>query len=97
MILILIRNIFQSYYFARDDRVYKAFVDRLSLYKVDINRTCSRQLKEQLQILRSGLEGRLLTYRVRQFRCLPPWKAMLNAELLHVQRKVELLANQLDA
>jgi len=52
-----------SYYFARDDRVYKAFVDRLDDHKVDIQRALSRRLKWQLRVLRTALEGRTTTYR----------------------------------
>lgn len=52
-----------SYYFARDDRVYKAFTERLDAHKADIKRSCSRRLKRQLQVLRDGLEGRSVTYR----------------------------------
>ncbi|KAG6918932.1 hypothetical protein DXG01_010587 [Tephrocybe rancida] len=51
------------YYFARDTRVYKAFVDRLDLHKVDIQNSLSRRLKWQLRVLRTVLEGRTTTYR----------------------------------
>ncbi|KAF8165428.1 hypothetical protein B0H34DRAFT_689148 [Crassisporium funariophilum] len=52
-----------SYYFARDDRVYKAFVDRVVKHSAEIKRTCSRRLKWQLHVLQNGLEGRSLTFR----------------------------------
>ncbi|KII94778.1 hypothetical protein PLICRDRAFT_99080 [Plicaturopsis crispa FD-325 SS-3] len=52
-----------SYYFARDDRVYKAFVDRLEEHKVAIQRSLSRRLKWQFRVLRKALEGRHTTYR----------------------------------
>jgi hypothetical protein len=58
-------SVLKSYYFARDDRVYKAFVDRLDDHKVDIQRALSRRLKWQLRVLRTALEGRTTTYRVR--------------------------------
>lgn len=51
------------YYFARDDRVYKAFVDRLDQHKVAIQNSTSRRLKWQLRLLRTVLEGRTTTYR----------------------------------
>jgi hypothetical protein len=54
----------QTYYFARDDRVYKAFVERLELHKGAIQRTLSRRLRWQLRILAKVLEGRNTTYRV---------------------------------
>ncbi|TFK43618.1 hypothetical protein BDQ12DRAFT_675282 [Crucibulum laeve] len=52
-----------TYYFARDDRVYKAFVDRLDQHKTEIQRKCSRRLKWQIRVLRTCLEGRSVTYR----------------------------------
>ncbi|KAF8913821.1 hypothetical protein CPB84DRAFT_1832685 [Gymnopilus junonius] len=52
-----------SYYFARDDRVYKAFTDRLEAHKAEIQRTCGRLLKWQLQEFTEILGGRSLTYR----------------------------------
>jgi len=51
-----------SYYFARDDRVYQAFVDKLDKHKVAIQ-SLSRRLKWQLRVLRTVLEGRTTTYR----------------------------------
>ncbi|KAF6762699.1 hypothetical protein DFP72DRAFT_1145062 [Ephemerocybe angulata] len=52
-----------SYYFARDDRVYKSFVEQLDKHRIEINRKCPRQLRHQLRILKEGFEGRSLTYR----------------------------------
>ncbi|KAJ3559825.1 hypothetical protein NM688_g89 [Phlebia brevispora] len=52
-----------TYYFARDDRVYKAFVDRLDLHKRAIERTCTRRLRWQLRVLRAVMEGRTTSYR----------------------------------
>ncbi|KJA29974.1 hypothetical protein HYPSUDRAFT_32019 [Hypholoma sublateritium FD-334 SS-4] len=52
-----------TYYFARDDRVYKAFTERLDRHKVEIRRSCNRRLKWQLGILRETLEGRSVTFR----------------------------------
>ncbi|KAH9482922.1 hypothetical protein JR316_0005022 [Psilocybe cubensis] len=52
-----------SYYFARDDRVYKAFIERLHRHKSEIQRSCSRRLKWQIQVLKEVLEGRTVTYR----------------------------------
>ncbi|KIK65354.1 hypothetical protein GYMLUDRAFT_38803 [Collybiopsis luxurians FD-317 M1] len=50
-------------YFARDDRVYKAFVDRVDKNEKVMARSLSRRLKWQIRVLRSALEGRLITYR----------------------------------
>ncbi|KAH7922456.1 hypothetical protein BV22DRAFT_1070433 [Leucogyrophana mollusca] len=52
-----------SYYFARDDRVFKAFAERLDTHKAVIHRSLSRRLKWQLRVLRNVLEGRNTTYR----------------------------------
>ena len=54
----------QTYYFARDDRVYKAFVDRLDKHQQAINRTCTRRLKWQMRVLRTVMEGRNTNFRV---------------------------------
>ncbi|KAF9469116.1 hypothetical protein BDZ94DRAFT_1245395 [Collybia nuda] len=56
-------EIIPSYYFARDDRVYKAFVDRLDRHKLTIQTSLTRRLKWQLRILRTVLAGRTTTYR----------------------------------
>ncbi|KAE9410384.1 hypothetical protein BT96DRAFT_1011935 [Gymnopus androsaceus JB14] len=50
-------------YFARDDRVYKAFVERLEKNEKFIRQTLSRRLKWQFRILKAALEGRSTTYR----------------------------------
>ncbi|KAJ7499005.1 hypothetical protein FB451DRAFT_1427791 [Mycena latifolia] len=52
-----------TYYFARDDRVYKAFVERLDEHKNAIQFKLTKRLKWQLRILRTVLEGRTITYR----------------------------------
>ncbi|KAJ6509900.1 hypothetical protein C8R47DRAFT_964303 [Mycena vitilis] len=52
-----------TYYFARDDRVFKAFVERLEEHKTAIQFKCSKRLKWQLRVLRAVLEGRTTTYR----------------------------------
>lgn len=51
-----------AYYFARDNRVYKAFVERLDQHKVVIQNSLSRRLRWQLRVLRTVLEGRTTTY-----------------------------------
>ncbi|GLB33719.1 hypothetical protein LshimejAT787_0106030 [Lyophyllum shimeji] len=51
-----------AYYFARDDRVYKAFVERLDGHEVAIQNSLSRRLKWQLRVLKTVLEGRITTY-----------------------------------
>jgi len=53
-----------SYYFARDDRVFRAFSDAFDKYKLEIQMRASRRLKWQLNILRTTLESRTITYRV---------------------------------
>ncbi|KAJ3820149.1 hypothetical protein F5880DRAFT_1590253 [Lentinula raphanica] len=50
-------------YFARDDRVYRAFVERLSQHDKPIRRSLSRRLKWQLRVLKAVLEGRTTTFR----------------------------------
>lgn len=52
-----------TYYFARDDRVYKAFVERLDQHKAAIQAKLAKRLKWQLRVLRTVLEGRTTTYR----------------------------------
>ncbi|KAI0721908.1 hypothetical protein C8T65DRAFT_565432 [Cerioporus squamosus] len=51
------------YYFARDDRVYRAFVERLDRYKDAIQTKLGRRLRWQLNALRTHLEGRSRNYR----------------------------------
>ncbi|KAF5321593.1 hypothetical protein D9619_000465 [Psilocybe cf. subviscida] len=62
-----------SYYFARDDRVYKAFTDRLDTHKSQIQRSCGRRLRWQLQVLREVLDGRALTFRPLRLIKVPFW------------------------
>ncbi|KAF9226468.1 hypothetical protein BS17DRAFT_775671 [Gyrodon lividus] len=50
------------YYFARDDRVFKAFAERLDAHRNAIHRNLSRRLKWQLRLLRQVLEDRHTTY-----------------------------------
>ncbi|KAF9482481.1 hypothetical protein BDN70DRAFT_875042 [Pholiota conissans] len=52
-----------SYYFARDDRVYKAFTERIEQHRDDIKRSCNRRLRWQLNTLRECLDGRSVTFR----------------------------------
>lgn len=51
------------YCFARDDRVFNAFMDRVNTHQATIRRTLSRRLKWQFRILQNVLEGRNTTYR----------------------------------
>ncbi|KAG2135919.1 uncharacterized protein EDB93DRAFT_1170271 [Suillus bovinus] len=51
------------YYFARDDRVFRAFMDRVNTHQAAIRRTLSRRLKWQFRVLQNVLEGRNTTYR----------------------------------
>ncbi|KAJ3987206.1 hypothetical protein F5890DRAFT_1551609 [Lentinula detonsa] len=53
----------QISYFARDDRVYKAFVERLEKNEKVIRQSLSRRLKWQLRVLKAVLEGRTITFR----------------------------------
>ncbi|KAI0676826.1 hypothetical protein C8Q78DRAFT_1086682 [Trametes maxima] len=52
-----------NYYFARDDRVYRAFVERLDKHKDAIQLKVGRRLRWQLRVLRTQLEGRNRTFR----------------------------------
>ncbi|KAF8529068.1 hypothetical protein BU17DRAFT_37260 [Hysterangium stoloniferum] len=52
-----------SYYFARDDRIYKAFVERLQSNRQAISRMLTKRLKWQLRVLEAVVEGRTQTYR----------------------------------
>jgi len=83
----------QYYYFARDDRLYSAFVERYDRNKSQIQRTCNRRLRWQLGILRESLEGRSTTYRVRFVSILRTSSPLI---ALFQKRKVELLTQQLD-
>ncbi|KAF8268239.1 hypothetical protein EI94DRAFT_1195765 [Lactarius quietus] len=46
-----------SYYFARDDRVYRVFTERLDKHRENIDRRLSGRLKSQLASLRNILQG----------------------------------------
>ncbi|KAI0003071.1 hypothetical protein BJV74DRAFT_570217 [Russula compacta] len=46
------------YYFARDDRVYRVFTERLDRHRDDINRGLGKQLKSQFATLRAIIQGR---------------------------------------
>jgi len=52
-----------SYYFARDDRVYRAFIERLDRHSRAVERTLGRRLRWQLRVLRKVMEGRTTNYR----------------------------------
>ncbi|KAF8741150.1 hypothetical protein AX14_005744 [Amanita brunnescens Koide BX004] len=52
-----------TYFFARDDRVYRAFVGALDKYKNEIQKYVNRRLRWQLNTLRTTLDGRTITYR----------------------------------
>ncbi|KAG8926335.1 hypothetical protein FRC01_008986 [Tulasnella sp. 417] len=47
-----------TYYFARDDRVYKAFTTRFRQYRAAIRKRCSNRLQWQMQTLEDTFEGR---------------------------------------
>lgn len=55
---------FQTYFFARDDKLYKAFQERVGNFRDELA-TLDPQLQEQVQVLKGSLEGRTLSYRVR--------------------------------
>ncbi|KIY46657.1 hypothetical protein FISHEDRAFT_66406 [Fistulina hepatica ATCC 64428] len=46
------------YYFARDDRVYKAFVEKLDKFKVEIQKKLNKRLRWQMRVLRAVMDGR---------------------------------------
>jgi len=52
-----------TYYFARDDRVYKAFMEQVERHKGAIQNALNRRLRWQIRILAKVLEGRNTTYR----------------------------------
>ncbi|KAH9943039.1 uncharacterized protein BXZ73DRAFT_40794 [Epithele typhae] len=54
-----------TYYFARDDRVYRAFVERLDRHQDTIRTKVGRRLRWQLGALRVHLEGRSKNYRTK--------------------------------
>ncbi|KAI5124842.1 hypothetical protein M0805_007276 [Coniferiporia weirii] len=51
-----------TYYFARDDRVFKAFQERIHRHRVALAGV-SKRLKWQIRVLERVLEGRTTTYR----------------------------------
>jgi hypothetical protein len=51
------------HYFARDERVFTAFAERLG--RIRNSTFVGRRLRAQLGVLRACLEGRVTTYRVR--------------------------------
>src|SRR5258707_5386989 len=83
----------QSSYFARDDRIYKAFVEKVERRKSEIESRCSRRLRWQLTVLRDFLDGRTLTFRVS---LLYSFVLIFHLSNSAIQRKVELLTEQLD-
>ncbi|KAG8960062.1 hypothetical protein FRC03_007107 [Tulasnella sp. 419] len=52
-----------NYYFARDDRTYRAFVSRLEEHKVEIGRKLGKRIKWQLRVLQKALASRQETMR----------------------------------
>ncbi|KAF9055169.1 hypothetical protein BDZ89DRAFT_1055775 [Hymenopellis radicata] len=52
-----------TYYFARDDRIYKAFREKLDTHKDMIRQKLGRRLKWQIRVLTTVVEGRSTTYR----------------------------------
>lgn len=52
-----------SYYFARDDRIFKAFTERVQKHRAGIQRMLPKRLKWQISVLERVLEGRTRTYR----------------------------------
>ncbi|KAI0733374.1 hypothetical protein C8Q72DRAFT_636905 [Fomitopsis betulina] len=51
-----------TWYFARDDRVYRALMDRCDTFRNEISQKCPRRLRWQLRVLRKVLEGRASNY-----------------------------------
>ncbi|THH12385.1 hypothetical protein EW145_g42 [Phellinidium pouzarii] len=51
-----------TYYFARDDRVFKAFQERLHRHRADLG-DVTKRLKWQIRVLVRALDGRTTTYR----------------------------------
>lgn len=76
--LLMLLFCIQTYYFARDDRVFKAFQDRVHDKRVDIARHASKRLRWQLRVLERVLDGRTTTYRVSLVDCLHSYKLALN-------------------
>ncbi|KZT74442.1 hypothetical protein DAEQUDRAFT_734747 [Daedalea quercina L-15889] len=62
---ILLRSvicILMTWYFARDDRVYSALMERLDQYPKEISQRCPRRLRWQFRVLRKVMEGRSTSY-----------------------------------
>lgn len=59
----LLLTLRQAYYFARDDRVYNAFVERTHAHRVAIAKLPNKRLKWQLRVLEKVGEGRRITYK----------------------------------
>ena len=54
----------QTYFFARDDKLYKAFQERVETFRVELA-ALDPQLQKQIRVLKDTLEGRSMSYRVR--------------------------------
>ena len=87
-----VKTLIQSYYFARDDRVYKAFVGRLDQHQTAIQQSCSKRLRWQLGILKNRFDGRNISYRV-----CPTFRLCLRgmSDDTTLQRKIEIVATEL--
>ena len=55
----------KTWYFARDDRVYKAFCSLLDQYQGNARQKLTKRLRWQIRVLRTVLEGRQMSWRVR--------------------------------
>ncbi|TFY56806.1 hypothetical protein EVJ58_g7417 [Rhodofomes roseus] len=51
-----------TWYFARDDRVYRAFAERLKEHKKELEQRCSKRLKWQLRLLDFAMAQRASTW-----------------------------------
>lgn len=51
-----------TWYFARDDRVYKAFIEQLEHHATVINNSAGRRLRWQFRVLRTVMEGNAKNY-----------------------------------
>lgn len=66
----------QISFFARDDRVYRAFVDQLNAHMGQLEPAIPLKLRRQLDLLREGMQGRRLSNKVRNYsspRDKPPY------------------------
>ncbi|KAH8830843.1 hypothetical protein DL96DRAFT_1594520, partial [Flagelloscypha sp. PMI_526] len=54
-----------AWYFARDDRVYKAFLEAIQPITADIRSKCGKRLKWQLRVLQNVMEGRSTSLRTK--------------------------------